>query len=204
MRTSPPFIRRMTILIAAAALTALTACGDDDAEAAEAASEASPTTTEAPPPESTISTTTLPPGVDLAPISCANLDPCRATARVPDPLEDGSIVVVTIDGWGPNQFVGVAQCADPAAYPAGEIALEASGLNEESSCHLPGFQRVRSDDDGRVVIEHEVAAGDRMRWETQAAVTCDAARPCVLNVFAADQGRFNANNPRVVFRLEFP
>jgi hypothetical protein len=62
---------------------------------------------------------------------------------------------------------------------------------------------VRSDDDGHVRIEHEVVAGARMTEATDAAVSCDVTHPCVLNVFTADEGRFNSQNPRVVFRLDF-
>jgi len=186
-------------------VAAIAGCSDDDGSPAAAETTTSSTTAAATPsdpaPETT--TTALPPGADVEPVSCENLDPCTASARIPNVLEHGATVVVTIEGWPPGQVVGAAQCADPDAYPDGEVEREDSGLPAPPFCDTTGFQRVRSDEEGRVRIEHEVVAGSRMVERTEASVTCDAEHACVLNVFTADEGRFNAQNPRVVFRLDF-
>lgn len=199
--------KRSTALVLVTLFGALVACGDNDGETAAtttlAADATASSSTEPMRAETTTTTTTLPIGVDIAPISCMNLDPCAASARIPGALTDASTLYITIDGWVPGQLVGAAQCADPDAYPGGEVTREASGLPAPPFCDLSGFQLARSDDKGRIRIEHEVVAGARMSARTDTGVTCDEDNPCVLSVFTANEGRFNTQNPRVVFRLEF-
>ncbi len=113
------------------------------------------------------------------------------------------IVGVSITGWVPGQSVGVVQCADPDAYLEGQVPREESGLPSPLFCDLQGFSRWDSGADGSLEIEHTVV-GASMAERTDAGVTCDPDHPCVLNVFTADEGRFDPENPRVVFPLEFP
>ena len=148
---------------------------------------------------STVSSTALA-GDVLEPVECLNLDPCSATLDVPAELVDGAVVRASIAGWIPGQSVGVVQCADPDAYPEGQIPREESGLPTPLACDLPGFSVWESDSDGSLEIEHTVA-GAAMAERTDAGVACDPDHPCVLNVFTADEGRFDPENPRVVFRL---
>jgi hypothetical protein len=147
----------------------------------------------------------LPDGIDIDPIVCMNLDPCTATMRQPESLADGDVVSVRIEGWSPEQWLGIAQCADPDAYEEGTITLEASGLPNAEFCNVKDIdgpaERTKSDAAGTVAFEYEVVAGQRMADRSDAEVSCDADHPCLLNVFVMNDGRFNTQNPRVTFPL---
>lgn len=142
--------------------------------------------------------------VDIEPVQCRNLEPCEAVLRAPSPLYDGAMVDIEIRGWTPSQTIGIAQCADPAAYDSGLVQLEAeSGLPHGIFCDVRAFTRIRSGADGAIVWTYELRAGDRMAERTDAGITCDAEHPCILNVFASDALRFRDDEPRVVFPLDF-
>ena len=209
--------RHLRLLSLCAFIGLAAACSDDTPDATSSTTTASsvvaetagvadePTDTTAP---ETPTTQPLQPGIDVAPTGCKNLDPCAATMRRPESLAGGDVVSVRIEGWNPEQWIGIAQCADRDAYEDGTITLEAgSGLTSAEFCNVKDIggpaARTKSDAAGAVAFEYEVVAGQQMADQSDAAVSCDADHACVLNVFVMNDGRFNPNNPSVTFPLSF-
>ncbi len=178
----------------ALAVVFLAACGGDEGDAS--------------PEDQGVGALTTPAALSGDPGECVNLDPCDATVSSASGLTDGDVVRVRINGWGSDEAVGIAQCAD-AADPDNPRAGEPGpdGLPPGEICNVLDLggpaQTEQADADGVIDFEYEVVGGARMQESSESGVTCDATHDCVLNVFVSGANRFSPSAPRVTFALRF-